>query len=506
MPTTILPRLMTPSDPTAATAGTNAVAKSTRPSADGGALSSDRAAFPAQLKQARAKTSDARSDRAEDGKTQAAPAKKPAKADGAKKVKASKPARKKSELADDGAEDVKESQDQNPADESQDAESGAADPAEGAEAADSTPKKPGEAHEEKAAAEATADAAALASAQGVPALHDASNQGHAEAETPDGDASSQQQNADAAAVARVTGTTPSSDPAAASSSASSEEPADANADTTAEKAPPATAGTKSSSSSKRAAVADEVKLPPEVKPAHVASTAEKAVAPAQDDAATADTAAAAVAQLAQGADAANSNPTSDSSDDLRNLVDALGQTLAAAGNGGAGHAAATTSSTPVAAPPRPDLPPEARFAEANHANVVSSLRAQLMPNGGTMRIRLDPPQLGALQVTVHMRDGVMTASFETSTDEATRLLSHSLSQLKGVLESQGVNVEKLQVQQGPREMQSAGRNDNQQQEQPGGQQQREASRQEQQEHQRREMMRRMWRRLSGTPDPLDVTG
>ena len=155
---------------------------------------------------------------------------------------------------------------------------------------------------------------------------------------------------------------------------------------------------------------------------------------------------------------------------------------------------------------RPELAPEARFAEANHANVVSSMRAQLMPNGGTMRIRLDPPQLGALQVTVHMRDGVMTASFETSTDEATRLLSHSLAQLKSVLESQGVSVEKLQVQQGPREMQSTGRNDNQQQEQPGGQQQREASRQEQQEHQRREMMRRMWRRLSGAADPLDVTG
>ena len=37
-----------------------------------------------------------------------------------------------------------------------------------------------------------------------------------------------------------------------------------------------------------------------------------------------------------------------------------------------------------------------------------------------MHIRLDPPELGALQVTVHMEDGVMSAMFQTSTDDATR--------------------------------------------------------------------------------------
>jgi flagellar hook-length control protein FliK len=208
------------------------------------------------------------------------------------------------------------------------------------------------------------------------------------------------------------------------------------------------------------------------------------------------------------ADGADPDATGTSQGDAHRLVDALGRHLAAAGEGvpqpqGANGPAGATGPTN---PARTDMPPEARFAEANHANVVSSMRSQLLPNGGTMRIRLDPPQLGGMQVVVHMRDGVMSASFETSTDEATKLLSHSLAQLKGVLESQGVSVEKLQVQQGPRETQSAGRNDNQQQEQPGGQQQREATREEQQEHQRREMMRRVWKRMSGVADPLDVTG
>ena len=75
------------------------------------------------------------------------------------------------------------------------------------------------------------------------------------------------------------------------------------------------------------------------------------------------------------------------------------------------------------------------------------------------QIRLDPPELGALQVLVHMRDGAMTASFQTSSDDATKLLSHSLGQLKQVLESQGVSVDKLHVQQAPRDQQASNGDD-----------------------------------------------
>ena len=159
---------------------------------------------------------------------------------------------------------------------------------------------------------------------------------------------------------------------------------------------------------------------------------------------------------------------------------------------------------PSSAPPAPPAAPEVRFAAANHETIVTSMRAEMLPNGGSMRIRLDPPQLGALQVTVQIQDGLVTAAFETSTDEATRLLGHSLNQLKSVLESHGVAVDKLQVQQAPRETQTSARNDSQHPDQRGGH----ASDQEQsahQEQQRREMLRRMWRRLTGEPDPLDLT-
>jgi hypothetical protein len=111
------------------------------------------------------------------------------------------------------------------------------------------------------------------------------------------------------------------------------------------------------------------------------------------------------------------------------------------------------TTAPVHATPGPQQPapaPEQQFAIDNHPRIITGVRSTLLPNGGTMQIRLDPPELGDLQISINLRDGVMSASFQTSNDEATRLLSHSLGQLKGVLESQGVSVDKLHVQQAPR--------------------------------------------------------
>jgi flagellar hook-length control protein FliK len=157
--------------------------------------------------------------------------------------------------------------------------------------------------------------------------------------------------------------------------------------------------------------------------------------------------------------------------------------------------------TPVikAAPPPPPMPPEAQFASNNHDKIITGLRTELLPNGGTMHIRLDPPELGALQVRVTMQDGVMTAAFETSNDDATKLLSHSLTQLKHALESQGVSVDKLHVQQSPRTDSSSN-----QKEENGQSQNSQNQRSAQQEQQRKEMIRRMWQKLGVTYDPLDM--
>lgn len=144
-------------------------------------------------------------------------------------------------------------------------------------------------------------------------------------------------------------------------------------------------------------------------------------------------------------------------------------------------------------------PPEAQFAQVNHPQIVTGLHGQLLPTGGNMQIRLDPPELGALSVIVRVHEGVMSASFETSNDQATRLLSHSLNQLKTSLEAQGVTVGKLHVQQSPRDQQSSSRGDERQSQDDSPQ-----DNPAQREQQRREMLRRMWRRLSGGNDPLDL--
>lgn len=139
------------------------------------------------------------------------------------------------------------------------------------------------------------------------------------------------------------------------------------------------------------------------------------------------------------------------------------------------------------------------FATDNHESIITGIRTQLLPSGGNMRLRLDPPELGALQVMVSIRDGVVTASFQTSSDDATRLLSHSLSQLKNSLEAQGISIDKLHVQQAPRDQQSTndeGAHQHQQSWQDGH-----SARQEQQ---RRDLLQRMWRRLTEGSDPLDM--
>lgn len=148
------------------------------------------------------------------------------------------------------------------------------------------------------------------------------------------------------------------------------------------------------------------------------------------------------------------------------------------------------------------IEPAQKFIEDNHPQIVSGVRGQLLPNGGTMQIRLDPPELGALMVQVTMRDGLMDASFQTSNAEASQMLSHSLTQLKHSLESAGVNVDRITVAQAPRSESSNNsqndRNNNQQQQ---GQGQMDWNRHSDQ--QRKEMLKRMWAKL-GVGDPLDV--
>ena len=78
-------------------------------------------------------------------------------------------------------------------------------------------------------------------------------------------------------------------------------------------------------------------------------------------------------------------------------------------------------------------------------------------------------------------------------------VSQALSLLPATVAQQGVSVDKLQVQQSPRDQQASNQDGDgrQQHHHPGD----ESARHEQQ---RKEMLRRMWRRLSVGSDPLDL--
>jgi flagellar hook-length control protein FliK len=170
---------------------------------------------------------------------------------------------------------------------------------------------------------------------------------------------------------------------------------------------------------------------------------------------------------------------------------------------GAASATRTNAPNPTAASPAPaQLPPPptaADFAAANHAQIVNSVHTQLLPNGGSIQLRLDPPDLGTMQVTVRMRDGMMSAEFQASNDQAAKLLSHSLGELKTQLETQGVSVEKLHVSSVPRETRSGSGNSESRQ-----QREQSPSHEQQREQQRKEMIRRMWAKLAKGKGPLDM--
>jgi flagellar hook-length control protein FliK len=326
--------------------------------------------------------------------------------------------------------------------------------------------------------DSTAAAATAASAHLVQAVDRAKDQTKREKnpdETPDAD-----ENA-ATTVQAVTTT-------AAKTAASSATPSADDARATVKTEAPATQTVSNATHTKAASIDLGGDAPIEIKP----SAATKPLANTNDPAATTD----ASTQLPLPPESPDAPPADAKVEKLSLDLDPIARAVLES-QGHATQSAGQTASPKTADAPPP--PPEVQFAQSNHDNIVKEVQTQLLPHGGTMEIRLDPPELGALKVMVEMRDGVMSATFQTSSEEATQLLSHSLNQLKHVLESQGVNVERLQVQQAPKSDSSNTKDDPNQRQQQGSADDH-AARQEQQ---RKEMMRRMWRRVSGAGDPID---
>lgn len=65
--------------------------------------------------------------------------------------------------------------------------------------------------------------------------------------------------------------------------------------------------------------------------------------------------------------------------------------------------------------------------------------------GGTVQLRLSPPELGAMKIQLTVKDGVMSASMETENAGARRALLEHLPALRDRLAEQNIRIEKFDV-------------------------------------------------------------
>jgi flagellar hook-length control protein FliK len=93
----------------------------------------------------------------------------------------------------------------------------------------------------------------------------------------------------------------------------------------------------------------------------------------------------------------------------------------------------------------------ARFVQ----RVASAFRS-FGDEGGEVRLRLSPPELGSLRVELTVRDGVLSARLEAETSAARNLLLDNLPALRERLAEQNIKVEKFDVDVRDERRQTAG--------------------------------------------------
>lgn len=71
---------------------------------------------------------------------------------------------------------------------------------------------------------------------------------------------------------------------------------------------------------------------------------------------------------------------------------------------------------------------------------------QLGSNGGQIRMRLAPDQLGSVQLQMKLQNGELSGTMVTQTEAASQALREQLPQLRSSLESQGIRLDRMEIQ------------------------------------------------------------
>jgi flagellar hook-length control protein FliK len=118
-------------------------------------------------------------------------------------------------------------------------------------------------------------------------------------------------------------------------------------------------------------------------------------------------------------------------------------------------------SAPADSAPAAQESPQSTTSET-FEQVVLGLKGKLDARTGKAEIRLDPPNLGRVNVSVSLNNGTLTAEFQSASDVVRNLLKDNIDKLKSVLQGQGVAVDRLAVD-APAAPATAGGNSAQQQ-------------------------------------------
>jgi len=102
----------------------------------------------------------------------------------------------------------------------------------------------------------------------------------------------------------------------------------------------------------------------------------------------------------------------------------------------------TSPAAPPSPPATPDLPDD---LQPQVARVSRALQAAFNQNGGSVTLRLDPPELGTVRVELQLRPQGMFVRLHTERPVVHDLLRHHVGQLRHALEQQGVPLERFEV-------------------------------------------------------------
>ena len=94
----------------------------------------------------------------------------------------------------------------------------------------------------------------------------------------------------------------------------------------------------------------------------------------------------------------------------------------------------------------PNGPDSATGTDINVARVARGLRNAVQQNGGTINIRLMPPELGVVRIAVTLQSGSVNATFQTDSESVTQLLQSQMTHLRSALQQQGLSIERIEAQ------------------------------------------------------------